>query len=109
MDPSWQDFRNFLADVGEAPDGNYSLERVNNDLGYWKNNVKWATRQEQACNKRSTIRVNWLGRETCLKEACVSFGWNYKTVHNWRKNGLTDRQIKERAEALWVKDQTSQG
>jgi len=109
MDPNWQDFCIFLADVGPAPDEKHSLERVDNSLGYWKHNVKWATRQEQACNKRSTIRVNWLGRETCLKEACVSFGWAYKTVHGWRKKGYTDQQIKERAEVLWAKDQTSQG
>jgi len=108
MDPAWCDFLTFLADVGPAPDEKHSLERIDNSLGYWKFNVKWATRQEQACNRRTTIRVSWLGRETCLKEACVSLGWAYKTVHGWRKKGLTDQQIEERAKVLWAEDQIFQ-
>lgn len=106
MDPRWEVFTNFLEDIGPAPSKKHSVERVDNNKGYWKSNVKWATRKEQASNKRSTIRVNWLGYETCLKEACTTLCWNYKTVHRWLKEGKSLSYIDKRAKELWVKDQT---
>ena len=49
-------FENFLADMGECPDG-LTIERRNNDAGYCKDNCKWATRAEQNNNKRNSVRA----------------------------------------------------
>lgn len=48
---SWEIFENFLKDMGEKPEG-LTLERINNELGYSKDNCCWATRAEQNRNKR---------------------------------------------------------
>lgn len=46
-------FAKFLKDMGTCPMGN-TLERLDNDKGYFPNNCKWASRKDQSRNRRST-------------------------------------------------------
>lgn len=61
VDPRWTDFRNFLEDMGERPDG-MTLERQNNNEGYSKANCVWATHTQQCNNRRSNRMITFDGR-----------------------------------------------
>ncbi len=46
----WLIFSNFLKDMGIRPKGK-TLDRADGNKGYYKNNCRWATRQEQNENR----------------------------------------------------------
>lgn len=58
----WQTFENFRADMGDMPKG-LQIDRINNDLGYAPDNCRWASRKQQARNRRGN-RLLTLQNET---------------------------------------------
>lgn len=49
-------FFNFINDMGDRPP-NTTLDRVENDKGYYKENCRWATPNQQQANRRNNNKI----------------------------------------------------
>lgn len=75
----WRDFEKFYADMGNRPNG-MTLERIDNNGSYSKENCRWATLKEQARNTRRTKLVEHNGKTQCLKDWANEVGIVYNTL-----------------------------
>lgn len=82
----WLSVENFIADMGERP-ARLSLERVDVNKGYSKDNCVWADAKTQARNKRTNIVETFKGKTATLIEHSEDAGLNYSTVW-FRRNKL---------------------
>ena len=64
-----------------------TIERIDNDGGYFPDNCTWTTRDAQNRNRRSTIKVTWNGKTQCIMDWCNELGLNHFTVYKRMKRG----------------------
>ena len=92
----WMHFGNFFADMGERPMGT-SLDRIDPEGNYEPGNCRWATKLEQARNKRAIRKYQYKGAERCMAEIAELAGVDYQklrarlVVYGWTVDRATAR------------------
>lgn len=76
----WHSFENFLEDMGCRPDLKHSLDRIDNNRGYSKDNCRWATKKEQSRNTRRSKTLEWRGVSRSLQEWSEILGIKASTI-----------------------------
>ena len=84
FDPRWKDFVVFLEDMGECPDRNHTLDRIDPDKDYTKDNCAWRPLKDSV--RRSTPIVQGMS----IKAYAQANGLKYHTAYaRWRAGTLT--------------------
>lgn len=88
-------FDAFLADMGERPDG-CSIDRVDNDGSYSKDNCVWAGNTDQARNRRNNRQLTFNGKTQTLAEWAEETSIPYFTLNARLRRGWTiERTLSE--------------
>jgi len=88
----WHDFSAFYADMGDPPP-NMTLDRVDNERGYFPENCKWSSHYEQARNKRSTVLLTFNNETMCVKDWARKLGFNQSTLSQRYRKGWSAEKI----------------
>lgn len=95
----WQNFENFLRDMGRRPTRNHTLERIDNNSGYSVDNCKWSTNAEQASNKRTSRFIVAHGLRLTIAEWSKKTGISQQTIsarihkHKWSEEDAVSIQV----------------
>lgn len=86
MSEEWTNsFETFLNDMGPKPSPNHSLDRIDNNKGYYKENCQWATKIEQDRNRRTCVYITYKNETLTLIEWSRRLNIPFTTL-NWRRN-----------------------
>lgn len=85
----WLLFENFLCDMGSRPEGK-TLDRIDSNKGYFKENCQWQTMREQQRNRRNNRIIKTPDGEMCVSEAAIHYGINKSTLLTRINNGLSE-------------------
>jgi hypothetical protein len=77
----WLNLYNFCEDMGERLSLAHSIDRIDNSLGYFKENCTWATNKEQARNRRNNKVITVNGVSKLLCEWADEFGISSDTIN----------------------------
>ena len=77
----WHDFWKFVEDMEPKPKG-LSIDRIDNDKGYSKDNCRWVSHVTQCNNRRTTNLVTWGGETLSLKQWAVILEMPYRRLQN---------------------------
>lgn len=79
--PEWDSFETFILDMGPCPPG-YSIDRIDNDGNYCKENCRWASSYTQTANRGNFNRTySVLDKKDCLKQIARDWDIKYSTLY----------------------------
>lgn len=96
-------FETFAQDMGERPK-NHSIDRIDVNGNYCKENCRWATQQEQSANKRKKIFTHtFMGETLTEKQWANKLGISYSAFRMRKSMGWSIEKILTTPPGRWPK------
>lgn len=89
IDPRWNEFKNFMLDMGRKPDPKFTIEREDVNGNYEPKNCRWISRKDQSRNKRNSVFVTYNGKRMLLIDLVEELGLSRNNVYQRLKLGWT--------------------
>ena len=77
----WHKFKNFYEDMKDAP-FEMTLDRIDNDGNYCRENCRWATRKEQSRNRKNNILIEFNDKIKCISEWAEEIGISKSVLYS---------------------------
>jgi hypothetical protein len=100
IEPRWiDDFAAFFADIGPRPSPKHSLDRIDNDKGYFPGNVRWALPPIQNNNRSDNRWLTYRGVTLTVAQWSRRTGMPYNTLYGRLAKGWSVKRAIERRRA----------
>lgn len=76
----WYNFRAFIEDMRNRPSSEHTLDRIDNNKGYSKENCRWATYAEQNRNNAQTRFLTFHGETFCIMDWSKKLGLSFSCI-----------------------------
>lgn len=96
----WFDFCNFYRDMGDKPTQKHSIDRIDNNKGYYKENCRWATKSEQQNNRRDTVYLTLKGETKPVTIWSKELGVSATTLLGRVRNKWSEERILTEGKSL---------
>lgn len=100
---NWLHFSGFYEDMGDRPFGK-SIERLDNNKGYYKENCIWAKMKKQCRNRECTIKVKYKGEQISLSKICAILDIKYQTAYARLRKGESIESVLNENKRSFFKD-----
>jgi len=92
-DSNWEDFENFYADMHEGYSEGLSLDRIDREKGYSKDNCRWVGITTQNNNKSDNLLILYQGKLHSPKEIAELTGLSRSVIYNRIHAGWSGEKI----------------
>ncbi len=99
-------FENFFVDMGACPPG-LTLERKENTGNYGPENCRWATKKEQACNRRSNRRLTFNQETLTVTQWAKRIGMAPMSFRNRLRRGWSIRRMLTTKPKKWSREKST--
>ena len=76
----WCNIENFINDMDNRPTINHTLDRIDNNGNYCKNNCKWSTKSEQSNNTSVNVLLTYNSETLTVQQWCIKTGLQHSLI-----------------------------
>ncbi len=86
VDSAWESYEQFIADMGQRPSADHSLDRIDNDGNYSPNNCHWTTQRTQNRNQSRNVLLTFRGVTQSVMDWAEATGLSHAAITQRIKN-----------------------